>query len=181
MDVTFITGNQHKADFLAQYLGHPVAHQKIELDEIQTLDLQEVSENKARQAYATVQKPVLVEDISLEFMALGKLPGTFVRWFIEEIGTQGLCKMLKGYEDRSAIAKSCFVYFDGMRLEFFEGSITGQIASEPRGAGGFGWDAVFIPDGAEKTLAEMNDQEIKQFSLRTTTVFPQLKKFLSST
>jgi inosine/xanthosine triphosphate pyrophosphatase family protein len=37
---------------------------------------------------------------------------------------------------------------------------------------------MFIPDGADKTLAEMNELETEQYSLRTTTVYPQLKTFL---
>ena len=41
-DVVFITGNQTKADYLAKFLGHPVEHMKVELDEIQSLDFKEV-------------------------------------------------------------------------------------------------------------------------------------------
>ncbi len=70
----FITGNQHKADNMARYLGFPIAHQKIELDEIQSIHLRDVVEHKVRQAYDIVRKPVIVDDVSLEFHALG---GTF--------------------------------------------------------------------------------------------------------
>jgi inosine/xanthosine triphosphate pyrophosphatase family protein len=56
--ITFITGNQNKADYLAKYLDHPVSHQKVELDEIQSLDLQTIVEHKVRQAYEVVKKPV---------------------------------------------------------------------------------------------------------------------------
>ena len=72
--ITFITGNQKKADYLAKYLGFPIEHQKLDLDEIQSLDLRETTENKARQAYAKARKPLLVEDSSLEFALLGRLP-----------------------------------------------------------------------------------------------------------
>ncbi len=50
----------------------------VELDEIQSLDLQTIVKHKAQQAYEIVKGPVLVEDVSLEFNALGKLPGTFI-------------------------------------------------------------------------------------------------------
>lgn len=72
--ITFITGNQKKADYLARYLGFPVEHQKIDLDELQSLDLREIVEHKVKQAYEIVQSPVLVEDVSLEFSALGRIP-----------------------------------------------------------------------------------------------------------
>lgn len=72
--ITFITGNPKKAEYLAKYLGFPVEHEKIDLDEIQSLDLREIVEHKVRQAYAQVRQPVLVEDVSLEFSCLGRIP-----------------------------------------------------------------------------------------------------------
>ena len=56
-EVTFITGNQKKADYLAKYLGFPVKHHKLDLDEIQSLDLREIVEHKMRQAYEAVKGP----------------------------------------------------------------------------------------------------------------------------
>ena len=47
---------------------------KLDLDEIQSLDLREIVEHKVRQAYEKCGKPVLVENASLEFTALGRLP-----------------------------------------------------------------------------------------------------------
>lgn len=62
-----------------------VLHEKIELDEIQSLDLGEIVEHKVEQAYEKAQRPILVEDTALEFCALGKLPGTFIRFFVQEL------------------------------------------------------------------------------------------------
>lgn len=79
--VTFITGNQNKADYLAKFLGIEIKHQKVDVDEVQSLSLQEIVEYKVRRAYEIVQGPVLVEDVGLEFKALGGLPGPFVSSF----------------------------------------------------------------------------------------------------
>ena len=79
--VTFITGNPKKAEFLAKYLGLVVAHQKIDLDEIQSLDLRAIAGHKARQAFEVIGSPVLVEDVGLTFKSLGNLPGSFIKWF----------------------------------------------------------------------------------------------------
>lgn len=43
-EIIFITGNQRKADYLAKYLNHRVAHKKLDLDEIQSMDLKEIVE-----------------------------------------------------------------------------------------------------------------------------------------
>jgi XTP/dITP diphosphohydrolase len=179
-NITFITGNQAKADFLAKFLDHPVAHQKVDQDEIQSLDIKEIAAHKARGAYEIVKAPVLVEDMGLTFNALNQLPGAFTKWFIESMALDGMCKILNSYKDRSAYAQICFAYYDGKKMEFFEGRIDGEIADTPRGNGGFGFDPIFIPNGSEKTLAEMNEEEIKKFSLRTTTVFPKIKEFLTT-
>ena len=61
--LVFITGNQAKADYLAKWLGYPVEHQKVDLDELQSLDPHAVIEHKAKEAYKIVGEPVLVEDV----------------------------------------------------------------------------------------------------------------------
>lgn len=156
--VTFITGNQNKADYLARYLGHPVQHLKIDLDELQSLDLYEIVEHKVRQAYDIVKAPVLVEDQSLEFSSLGRLPGTFIKFFVDEVPFDRICAMLDGME-RTAIARCVFGYYDGTDLKFFEGSLKGLIADSPRGTNGFGWDSIFIPEGYDITRAEMDEAD----------------------
>lgn len=94
--ITFITGNQKKADNLARLIGMSVEHIKLDLDEIQSLNLREVVEHKARQAYEKVQRPILVEDVSLEFETLGRLPGTFIKFFISEMSHEDICRLLDG-------------------------------------------------------------------------------------
>jgi inosine triphosphate pyrophosphatase len=179
MNVTFITGNQKKADFLAKYLGEDIPHVKLDLDELQSLELREIAEHKVRQAYSKIGRPVLVEDIAFSLDALGgKLPGPFIKWFIDGIGLGGICRMLDGYEDKGATTTVCYAYFDGERLEFFEDSLHGTVPEQPQGEDGFGWNAIFVPDGLTKTNAEMNEKETHQYSLRTTTVYPLIKEFL---
>ena len=85
IDVTFITGNQNKAAYFSKYLGFPVNHHKFDLDEIQSLDLREVVKHKLLQAYDEIKSPVIVEDVSLEFEALGRLTGTFIKFYVEEV------------------------------------------------------------------------------------------------
>jgi inosine/xanthosine triphosphate pyrophosphatase family protein len=93
-NVTFITGNQHKADYLSKYLGYPVDHVKLDLDEIQSTDLKAIVEHKVRQAFGLVRKPVIVEDVSLEFEALGGLPGPFIKFFVEHVPPETICSMI---------------------------------------------------------------------------------------
>jgi len=91
----------------------------MDLDEIQSLNLREIVEHKVRQAYDKIKNPVLVEDVSLEFTALGRLPGPFIRFFVEEMSMEQICSLLDGKE-RFAIARCMFGYYDGTQLEVFE-------------------------------------------------------------
>ncbi len=101
-NVVYVTGNDHKAAYFAKLMELPIDHQKIELDELQSLNLHEIVEHKVRQAYDIVKQPVIVEDVSLEYAALGGLPGPFIKFFLDASGAEACCRMLDGFKDKSA-------------------------------------------------------------------------------
>ena len=164
--LTFITGNAGKAKYLSDYFHLPVDHLKLDLHEIQSLNLKEVVEDKARRAFEIVHSPVLVEDVSLTFKSLKALPGPLIKWFLETLGNDGLCRLLDTSDDRSALAEVEFAICDESGVHTFGGSMEGTIADNPRGEMGFGWDPVFIPKGYDKTWAEMTDDEKHATSMR---------------
>jgi inosine triphosphate pyrophosphatase len=179
-DLTFITGNQHKADFLAKHLGVAVAHHKLDLDEIQSLDPHEVVEHKVRQAYETLQKPVLVEDAGLIFTAMGRLPGTYIKWFIEEIGYDGLLRMANTLPDQTAVARVCYGLYNGTDLHFFDGEMRGHIPAEVgEGDRGFGFDPIFVNDGFTVTRAQMGEADYDHTSYRTDAI-AKLRAYLTN-
>lgn len=157
----FISGNQNKIEYLSKSLGANLPHRKIELDEIQSSDPKVVIEHKVKQAYDIVGAPVLVEDASLGFNALSGLPGPFVKFFVDAPdGLEKMCRMLDGFEDRSAYGSVIYGYYDGKNLKFFEGRLDGSIAMHPKGDGGYGWDKIFIPQGYDGfTRAELSAEE----------------------
>ena len=116
----YVTGNAQKVEYINKYLGSVLDHSALDIEEIQSLDLKTVVRHKMRSAYVKVGVPVLVEDTSLEFCALGRLPGTFIKWFSEELGPEGLCELLVG-KSRSAVARAMFGYFDGKEELYFAG------------------------------------------------------------
>lgn len=181
MKITFITGNQNKVDYLSRMLGMPFEHHKIDLDEIQSMNSIEIVEHKVKQAFDIIGKPVLVEDQALMMNALGGLPGPFVKFFIEaEGGAEKMCRMLDGFDDRTAYATATFGYFDGENMKFFTGKLDGVIAQSPRGTGGYGWDKIFEPVGYKgKTRAELSpEDDIKSYNqIRD---FESLRLFLNS-
>ena len=81
----------------------------------------------------------------------------------------GLAERYGGLEraDRRAafVATLCLAWPDG-QISFHEGRVDGEIAPEPRGSGGFGYDPIFIPEGERRTFGEMTPAEKARLSHR---------------
>ena len=179
----YITGNEHKAKFLSRLLGIELEYQKINLDEIQSPNPEDVIEHKVRQAYDILKRPVLVEDTCMGLDELGGLPGTFIKFFIEqENGAEKICRMADGLPSRRATATVTFGYYDGERLEFFQGRWGGQIAKHPgKLMSGFGWDVVFIPDGyGGKIRSELSEAQYDELYLKVKPI-EAVRDFLTKT
>lgn len=176
--IIFITGNMGKLKWTKRYIKYPMTHQKLPVTEIQSLDMEEVVTHKVKEAYKLLKKPVMIEDTSLTFHALGKLPGTLIKWFLDELGNKGLCDLLTNKE-RSATATVIYGFYDGKTLKICKGETKGKISNEPKGKNGFGWDPIFIPDGQTKTHGEMTPEELDKINCRRTAA-EELNDFLHS-
>ncbi len=162
----FITSSAIKLAEIERILGRPLTQASLPLEEIQDIDLEPVVRHKARQAYAQLGRPVLVEDTGLAFTAWNGLPGALIKWFLVSLGTEGICRLLRGEANRRATATTLFAYDDGTDARVFSGTVQGLIPEIPRGANGFGWDAIFQPLDSDRTFAEMAPEEKDRFSMR---------------
>lgn len=181
MKPIFITGNADKAAYLAKHLGVPLDYLRLDLDEIQSTQLEEIVTHKVKQAYQKVGAPVLVEDVSLGFDALNGLPGPFIKFFVDAPdGLMKLCQMCNGLDNRNAVASCVYGYYDGTTIRLFKGSLHGTISDTPKGEGGYGWDKIFCPNGySGRTRAELTPEEDEE----TYTVikpYDQLRGFLAT-
>ena len=172
------SSNSNKVREFRDLLQIPLETIKIELEELQTTDLQILLQHKLQQAYEKIQAPVIVEDTSLYFNAWNRLPGPLIKWFLQEMGVKQLVEALSSFEDKTARAVSSIGYTDGgERYYYFEGAIEGRIVM-PRGDLGFGWDSIFQPEGSSLTFSEMRFEEKNQHSMRYKAL-QQFRKFLS--
>lgn len=155
--VAFASTNQNKyrevSSILAQR-GIEVEFTKAELVEIQSDSLEEIAKEKAKSAYLQVTRPVIVEDDGLFINGLGGFPGQYSSYVFKTIGNAGIVKLLSGVRDRSASFVSLIAFSDGKATTIFEGKVNGAITDQPD-AGGWGYDPIFVPDGARSTLAEL--------------------------
>ena len=179
-EVVYVTGNPNKAKYFERMTKLDIPHMSFDVDEIQSTDLKEVVEHKARQAYELARRPVIVEDTKLSFKVLGALPGPLIKWFQQELGEGGLCRLLDGYGDRTAFAGAAIAYFDGSTLEIFERELEGSIAKVPsKNNTGFGWNTIFVPKGAKTTLAEMTEVEFEKYYAKIKP-FDEVSEFLKN-
>jgi inosine triphosphate pyrophosphatase len=163
--ITFVTGNIKKLTELTAVLPAEldITHQKLDLDEIQSLDLHEIIAHKLRQAYAAVHGPVMVEDISAGLASLNGLPGPFIKFYHQKLGEDALYKV--GQKDDTVTVQCTMGYYDGKKEIIVDGIMRGTIVS-PRGESAFGFDPVIQPEGYNKTLAELGPSIKNQISHR---------------
>ena len=177
MKLIFATNNQHKVDEIRSAL--PSHFEIISLKEAGIdIDIPEPHETlqdnaaeKARTIYELTHTSCFSEDTGLEVRSLNNEPGVrSARYAGEgksfEKNTEKLLMKLKGAGDRRARFRTviCLI-LDGKEL-FFEGICEGEVTIQPQGGGGFGYDPVFKPNGADKTFGQMNMTEKNRFSHR---------------
>lgn len=155
----FVTSNENKWREAQLILGRALDRITLELPEIQAATTMEVAREKAKVAYALLKRPVIVEDAGVELTALNGFPGPFIKYWEKLGGLESICRAADGLKDRRATAVCALVAYDAAGAKPFEGRAVGTIADAPRGTKGFGWDAVFIPEGGTRTWAEVSQEE----------------------
>ncbi len=176
--IYFATGNEGKIKEARAILGIEIEPLSLSVPEIQTLDPIICAEKKAEYAYSAAKKPLLVEDTSLIFESWNGLPGVFIDYFMKTLDVKGILKLMKYEKNRKAYAQTTYSFFDGKEKITVFGKIEGKISKTAKGANGFGWDSIFVPEGKTKTFAEMSDTEKNMISMRKIALM-KLKRKLS--
>jgi XTP/dITP diphosphohydrolase len=140
---------------------------------------------KARAAFRQFAMAVVADDSGLEIDALDGKPGVHSARFLDRAGyaekCQEILRLMSGVPDpkRRARFRCCAVLVEADGSEHtFEGVCPGTIARAARGAGGFGYDPVFVPDGFEQTFAELGAETKNRISHRAR-AFSQVRDFLA--
>lgn len=163
------TTNENKLKEFRRILNdYELVGKKLDIEEIQSLDPYKVASHKAKEAFkANGYNPIFIEESSLELIGLNGRPGTYIKDFAEESEMRRIMaeNWLIG-KDRRAIARVILALYDGNEVHIREGVTRGSIAETVKGSNGFGWDDIFIPEGENRTFAEMEDAEKDSYSMR---------------
>lgn len=167
MEINFITHNPGKVKEVRAVLEPEIKvnHVNLEYDEIRSDTPEEISRKAAEVLANQLGKPVVVDDSGIFITALKEFPGTCSAYVHRRIGLKGLLKLMDGVEDRECYYRIALGYCEpGKKAEIFSGEEKGEIAESIRGSNGFGHDPILIPEGSDKTYAEMDDpHQLKKF------------------
>ncbi|MCL5100338.1 MAG: non-canonical purine NTP pyrophosphatase [Candidatus Marsarchaeota archaeon] len=175
MDIYFATSNIEKFKE-AKRIIKKLKRINIEMQEPQSLSVEEVTKFKVINAYESLKMPIVVEDTGFYINALNGFPGALGKWLHSSIGPEGICNMISNYKNKRTTAVTCVAFYNGKQIHIFKGSTNGIISDKPIGKK-FGFDPIFIPRGYEKTFGEMT-LEIKNSISPRGKAFRKLRKFL---
>ena len=165
-EILLVTGNANKLREWQRLMPVDVRLESIDIDlpEIQSDDPLEIVGDKAKRAYEVAGKPVVVEDVAASLEHLNGLPGPFIKFFMKRLGPDALYQLAE-YEGEPTMISCAVGYYDGEQLVALSGDVSGPVVA-PRGDNGFGFDVTLVPNGHEKTYAEMSDDEKDEVSHR---------------
>jgi len=182
MRVVAATKNRHKIAEIQAIAGE-FGMEVVSRDEAGVPDVEieedgatfeENSEKKAREIMKLCGEITVADDSGLMVDALGGAPGVVSARFAGEDGNdrrnnEKLLSLLSGVaeEDRTAkfVSVITMVFPDGRKIAA-RGECKGRIIYQPRGSNGFGYDPLFVPDGCDRTFAEMTEEEKNRISHR---------------
>lgn len=148
--------------------------------------LHENAFKKAFELYKRIKMPVFSDDTGLFVPYLNGAPGVHSARYSGDGGTYASnraklleeMKLAKG-EERAAYFMTVIAFYDGEKEHYFEGRIDGHILEDERGERGFGYDALFLPEGYNLSFAELELDEKNKISHRARSLM-KFKEYLTT-
>jgi XTP/dITP diphosphohydrolase len=190
MKLIFATHNQHKAKEIQALL--PAEFEVLTLNDIDIQeDIPETSDtlegNASQKSHYILHHfsmDCFSDDTGLEIPALNNEPGVYSARYAgpSKNADENMNKVLEklaGKSDRSAQFRTVISLILEGKEHIFEGVVKGSIISEKRGTDGFGYDPIFVPEGQNKTFAELSLDEKNTMSHRAR-AFEKMIHFLKN-
>jgi XTP/dITP diphosphohydrolase len=180
-ELIFATNNHHKLSEIQSLIGDNFVIKSLQQIGC-TEDIPETAPTlegnallKAQYVYNTFGKNCFADDTGLEIESLDGRPGVFsARYATDghdfEANIDKVLEELTEVKNRKARFRTVIALILDGSVHYFEGIVTGEIISERKGIKGFGYDPVFLPDGYDRTFAEMPLPEKNKISHRARAV-----------
>ncbi|QQY34781.1 RdgB/HAM1 family non-canonical purine NTP pyrophosphatase [Chryseobacterium gleum] len=176
MELLVATHNEHKKEEIQQILGSGCVVKSLtdyNIHEEIVEDGDSFHANaliKAKYCFEKTGIPSLGDDSGLVVESLDGRPGIFsARYAGDHDFAKNIEKVLEemqGIENRKAYFVTVLCYYDENGAQYFEGRVHGNLLTENKGFKGFGYDPIFVPEGYERTFAEMDPADKNKISHR---------------
>jgi XTP/dITP diphosphohydrolase len=170
--IKFVTSNRNKFQEVKEVMkAHriEIGWHELKYEEIQADTTEEISRDSCAKIAVKLDGEFFLEDTGLYIDPLNGFPGPYSSYVQKTIGNKGILKLLHN-NGRDATFLTVVSYWNGKEIMQFAGELKGKISYTERGENGFGYDPIFIPDGSEKSLAEMTIPEKNAISHRSIAV-----------
>lgn len=180
MKLHLVAGNQQKfeiAKFALESHGIEVERLDIQTPEIQAFETEEVVKYSVKYAAEKFNKPVIKDDVGMVIDTLNGFPGPFVKFINGWLSAEQFSSLYRNIPKPKAYFIDSLGYCrPGEDPVCFSTKTFGRILDLPRGNNGNMVDSLFLPDGYDKTIAELNKEEI--LNLWANNRFDQLANYL---
>lgn len=134
----FITGNKNKIAIAEKFLkpfGIIFEPKDLNIEEIQSDNIEKVAMHKAKNAYSKVKKPLIVTDHFWSIPALGGFPGAYMKYINQWFTPDDVLNLMKNKNDRKAILTEMICYIDEKTIKTFSGTHEGKVLQKQQGGG----------------------------------------------
>jgi XTP/dITP diphosphohydrolase len=182
IELRFLTRNPGKFRELSELIDsskYKLLQDSTEINELQTEDMDALIRDKILKAFEKVRRPLVVDHTGLHFDLLNGFPAGLTSVFYDKLKPEGIASLIGKSANRKVTAVTLIGYCDGKKIHMFKGQIDGLVSDAPRGDEGFQWDKIFIPNGYDKTFAQLGNKKKNEISMRKR-AFDEFANFLKS-
>ncbi len=162
-EICYVTSNDGKFEEVSGFIekNEPsikIKQFKTDIEEIQSLDQKEIAIDKARKAFELIKKPLLIDDSAIYFEKYNNFPGTLSKYISLGIGIEGIKKLIDE-KDKAYFMLHMIYIDDPENITIFEGKCEGTLTKpkELSGCPTLPYDCIFIPNGIDKTYAQIRN------------------------
>jgi len=184
--LVFITGNPHKFEVAKNSLGsmgYEAIWERLDVPEIQSMDVVEVALYSAKWAAEQLGRPVTLMDAGYYIEALNGFPGPFIKFINKWLSSEDLLKLMTGKTNRNVVMKFCLAYCEpGKSPVHFLSEVHGTIAQKAFKSDKVGVtpiDEILIPEGFDKTDSQIPREEMIEFWSKTESYWKGLAEHLN--
>ena len=169
-ELQIITSNNGKIKEFKEIFGDskylPVQN-NIDYPEIQASSLEEVEDFGLSWLGEKIEPPFVIDDSGVFIDNFDGFPGVYTRYVYDTIGLAGVLRQMENIDNRACTFRCVLgLLTESGEKRKFSGECHGTLINELRGDGGFGYDPIFIPQGFDKTFAELAPEEKNSISHR---------------